>query len=255
MLVIPLQSGSNGNATYVETMGVRLLFDAGISGRQAALRLRAFDRDINRVDALVISHDHADHVRCAGIYNRKFNLPVHATPETLRAARTNYPLGDIHAVEHFRAGDSIAIDGVTVHTIPTAHDGADGVAFVVDDGKHRLGILTDLGHVFAGLDRLVQSLDAVLIESNYDPRMLARGSYPPAVKDRIKGPRGHLSNLEAADLLRPASHANLQWACLAHLSDENNSPAAALRTHRDIVGSAIPLHVASRHHPLDPLEL
>ena len=144
------------------------------------------------------------------------------------------------------------VDGF-VEAVNSANAGV--TAFVVDDGRHRLGILTDLGHVFDGLDRLVESLDAVLIESNYDPRMLARGSYPRSVKERIKGPGGHISNTEAAELLRPAARHNLQWACLAHLSEENNSPAVALRTHRDIVGAASPLHVASRHHPLGPLEL
>ena len=90
-----------------------------------------------------------------------------------------------------------------METIPTPHDGADGVVFVVDDGHRRLGILTDLGHVFAGLDAVLQSLDAVLLESNYDPEMLADGPYPEWLKDRIRGPGGHISNVEAAELLKP----------------------------------------------------
>ncbi len=253
MQIISLQSGSNGNCVYVESAGVRLLFDAGISGNQAQQRLQRHGRDICQADAVLISHDHADHVRCMGIYQRKFGLPAHLTTETLAAA-TRYPLGKLGAVQHFRAGAAIRFGKVSVETIPTPHDGADGVAFVVDDGRHRLGILTDLGHVFDGLDAVVRSLDAILIESNYDPRMLAAGPYPKFLKDRITGPAGHLSNLEAAELLL-AADGRMEWACLAHLSEENNDPELALRTHRDVLGDRFPLHVASRYRAGDVMEL
>jgi phosphoribosyl 1,2-cyclic phosphodiesterase len=127
--------------------------------------------------------------------------------------------------------------------------------FVVDDGKHRLGILTDLGHVFAGLESVIQSLDAVLLESNYDPDMLARGSYPQWLKDRITGPAGHISNFEAAELLRAAASRRMKWACLAHLSQDNNTPKLALATHRKILGERLPILVATRHEASDVLEM
>jgi len=253
MQVISLQSGSNGNCVYVEAGAVRLLFDAGISGKQAQQRLAQHGRDIRDVDAVLISHDHADHVRCMGIYQRKFGLPLHVTAETLRAA-TRYPLGKLGAVQHFRSGASIRFGDVRVETIPTPHDGADGVAFVVDDGRHRLGILTDLGHVFETLPGVIDSLDAIFLESNYDPDMLAAGPYPPFLKDRIAGPAGHLSNLEAAELLS-RTNGRLQWACLAHLSEQNNIPELALHTHRRVLGERFPLHVASRYHVGDVLQL
>ena len=151
MQVISLQSGSNGNCIYVEAGGVRLLFDAGISGRQAELRLAARGRDIAAVDAVLISHDHRDHVRCAGVFQRKFGLPVYATRRTIEAASAYCDLGVMTNVQYFEAGGRLLFGEVVVETIPTPHDGADGVAFVVDDGYRRLGILTDLGHVF---DRL-----------------------------------------------------------------------------------------------------
>jgi len=217
MLVIPLQSGSNGNCVYVEAGGRRLLFDAGISGRQAQERLASLGRSIHEVDALLVSHDHADHARCLGIYHRKFGLPVHVTQKTLAAARRRTELGEVEGLCHFAAGETIRVDGVSIETIPTPHDGADGVAFVVDDGRRRVGILTDLGHVFAELADVVRSLDAVLIESNYDPDLLRDGSYPEWLKERIRGPGGHLSNAEAARLLAKSGK-KLQWVCLGHLS-------------------------------------
>jgi len=121
---------------------------------------------------------------------------------------------------------------------PTPHDGEDGVAFVIDDGRHRLGILTDLGHVFQDLGRTIASLDAVLLESNYDPEMLANGPYPASSSPHQRTGR-HISNLEAAELLAGAAGDRLRWhAC--HLSEENNSPDLALRTHREVHGPAFP---------------
>ncbi|HXY62090.1 MAG TPA: MBL fold metallo-hydrolase, partial [Nitrospirota bacterium] len=105
-----------------------------------------------------------------------------------------------------------------------------------------------LGHVFKDLLQIVASLDAVFLESNYDPEMLAHGPYPAFLKQRIKGPRGHISNIEAAEVLLHASHSNrLQWACLAHLSEQNNNPDVALRTHRKIMAEKLTLYVADRY--------
>jgi len=247
MQVISLQSGSNGNCVYVEAGGKKLLFDAGISGSCAEERLAVHGRDIRAVDALIISHNHSDHISSAGVFQRKFGIPLYVTPRCLSAAQTRCSLGKLKEVHHFRSGSSIRIGGLTIHTIPTPHDGEDGVVFVIDDGLHRLGILTDLGHVFQDLGRTIASLDAVLLESNYDPEMLANGSYPRFLKTRIKGPGGHISNREAAELLAGAAGGRLRWACLAHLSEENNSPELALRTHRELLGETVTLRVASRY--------
>jgi len=255
MIAISLQSGSNGNCIYVEAGGVRLLLDAGISARRAEQRLAARGRDIRQVDAVILSHDHGDHVRAAGIYQRKFRLPLYATAATLEVARTRSALGAMGEVHHFRRGQELRFGKVRVHTIPTPHDGVDGVAFVVEAEGRRLGVLTDLGHVFGGLGGIIASLDAVFLESNHDVEMLARGSYPPAVKQRIRGPGGHLSNVEAAELLGSSAGPGLKWACLAHLSQENNAPGLALRTHREILASRLPLLVAGRYAATDALEV
>lgn len=248
MNVISLQSGSNGNCIYVESTDVKLVFDAGISGKQAQLRLSCHNRNLSDVNALLISHDHADHVRSAGIFQRKFGMAMHVTEPTLAAAQQKYALGKLGVVNHFQAGQTIDFGTVQVETIPTPHDGADGVAFVVDDGTHRLGILTDLGHPFPGLRELLESLDAVLIESNYDPHLLETGPYPYYLKRRISGPGGHLSNQEAAELLIGCADKRLKWACLGHLSEQNNTPEAAMETHRQILGGKLNIHLASRYN-------
>jgi phosphoribosyl 1,2-cyclic phosphodiesterase len=252
---IALQSGSNGNAIYVESGEIKLLFDAGITGSQAADRLGRFGRDIRNVDAVIISHDHTDHIRYAGVYGRKFGLPVLVTHETLRAASCKMPLGEFRDLQHFAAGETLRFKGVAVETIPTPHDGVDGVTFVVDCAGKRLGVLTDLGHPFSALYSLMGSLDAVFMESNYDPYMLEHGPYPLRLKQRIRGPSGHLSNAESAELIAAADALRLRWACLAHLSENNNHPNIALTTHRQVLGDEVTLHVAGRYAPTPIFEL
>ena len=255
MLTFSLQSGSNGNCIYVETGGVRLLIDAGINGVQAEKKLAARRRSIRDIDAVIISHDHGDHIRHAGIYQRKYGIPLHVTRKTLAIAEKRHPLGKLHDVRHFYPGGFMDFGTVRVHAIPTPHDGADGSAFVITSGEKRLGIMTDLGHVFDGLEEVISTLDAVFIESNYDPDMLARGPYPAFLKKRITGPEGHLSNAEAAELLMQASTGRLKWACLAHLSEQNNKASLAIETHRKVLLPGLPLHIASRYAPSDILKV
>ncbi|HOO15922.1 MAG TPA: MBL fold metallo-hydrolase [Phycisphaerae bacterium] len=245
VLTCSLQSGSNGNCTYVEAGGVRLLFDAGISGRQAQQRLASNGRDIRGVHGLILSHSHSDHTRAAGIYQRLFHLPIYAAPGTQRMLAAC--AGPLYDVRSFEPGDTLTFGPVRVHTLPTPHDAPDSIAFVIEYAHRRLGLLTDLGHPFDGLANALSELDAVYLESNYDPHLLATGSYPAWLQARIAGPGGHLSNAEAAELLRACGRGRLQWAALAHLSEQNNEPELALETHRAILGPDFPLLVANRY--------
>jgi phosphoribosyl 1,2-cyclic phosphodiesterase len=158
-------------------------------------------------------------------------------------------------VRHFRSGASVRIGHLTVETIATPHDATDGVVFVVDDGRHRLGICTDVGHVFGELKNLAGGVDALFLESNFDETMLARGPYPRRLKERIRGPGGHISNREAAELVANHAGDRLQWLCLAHLSHQNNSPGLALAAHREALGDSLPIHIASRSRASGALTL
>lgn len=253
MITICVQSGSNGNCIYVEAGEVRLLFDAGVSGRRAVERLRQRGRDPHECDALIISHNHSDHTRSAGVFQRKFGLPLYITECVLRSV--NGLIGTLCDVRHFERGDVLRFGDVRVETIPTPHDGVDGVAFVVHHAGKRLGILTDLGHPFKALGRLIPRLDAVYLESNYDPEMLATGPYPAELKARIRGPGGHLSNVEAARLLADYASDRLKWVALAHLSEHNNVPELAVQTHRRLMGDALPIRAMSRYEVGPVLEI
>jgi phosphoribosyl 1,2-cyclic phosphodiesterase len=254
MKVISLQSGSNGNCYFVQAGQANLLVDAGISAHLARRRLAPLGFDATTIDAILISHEHHDHSRSMGVFQRQFRAPLFVTRKTLAASPPSACPGRTADVRHFVAGETIRINDVQVHTVPTPHDSVDGVAFVVEHDNRRLGILSDLGHVFAGLRELLLSLDAAVIESNYDRRMLAEGPYPEHLKRRIRGPGGHLSNDEAADLIaRATMFRRLQWACLCHLSAENNCPTRALQTHRQQVGGELPLYIAGRDAPSEVL--
>ncbi len=275
MRTCSLQSGSNGNAIYVEADGVKLLFDAGITGRQAKLRLAEHGRDLHEVQAVILSHGHSDHCGCAAVFARRYRLPIYATPATHRCTRG--PDGrPLDGVRHFQPGDTLRFGAVAVHTLPTPHDAPESVAFIVegagsgdqgikgsrergingpppdtggsrDSGRRRLGIFTDLGHPFAALAGALLGLDAAYLESNYDPVMLEEGTYPPELKARIRGDGGHLSNEEAAGLLRDCGLLRPKWVALAHLSEHNNTPELALRAHRAQLGPDYPLFIASRY--------
>lgn len=248
MEVISLQSGSAGNCVFIRSGETRLLFDAGISGRKAESRLASFGHNIRDCNAVVLSHEHSDHISGLGVFHRKFALPVYATLRTWNATRAKPSTGPIGSPNHFVAGESFQIGSLRIETLRTPHDAVEGVCFVVEDttGGQRFGLLTDLGHVFGGLGKVIQGLDAVLIESNYDDDMLQNGPYPQRLKARIAGKRGHISNADAVELLEGCEDGQLQWACLGHLSAENNSPDVALAAHRQRHRNRFPIFCADR---------
>ena len=239
-----LQTGSNGNCFYVETPDTKLIIDAGISGKQAQLRLKDKKRDLWDADAILISHNHTDHSRCAGTFQRKIRKPLYMTTGSFAACE--HKLGVLYEHHTYTAGSELKFKDTTVQTIPTPHDGEDSVVFIISYDNKKLGIFTDLGHCFAGLGEYISDLDAIYLESNYDPDMLENGPYPLYLRQRISGDAGHITNAEAAHLLK--AHAKkLQWAVLSHLSENNNTPVVAVNTARDILGNDLDLWVAPRY--------
>ena len=246
-----LASGSSGNAWLCRCPEGAVLVDAGLSGRRLAEAAAAVGGDLSAVDLLYITHDHADHVQAAGILHRRHGIPLAMTRGTWRAARER--LGRVDPPLFVREGEVVEAGGFILHPVPTPHDGEEPASVVVERCGRRIGILTDLGHPFDGLDRLLATLDAVFLESNYDPAMLETGPYPEPLKRRIRSPRGHLSNTEAGRLLEGTAGGRLKRAILAHLSEENNTPQIATATVRREAASAIAaglaLRVAPRHAP------
>ncbi|MEM9825938.1 MAG: MBL fold metallo-hydrolase [Planctomycetota bacterium] len=248
MDVLSLQSGSSGNCILVRAAGTCVVIDAGISATKAANRMAAVGFDPQEIDALLITHDHSDHVSSLGPIHRRWDLPVHITEKTLRTVRRKRRPGQLEKLEFFRAGQTFTVGDFDIESIPTPHDASDGVCFVLQDRTNglRVGILTDLGHVFPQLREVLPTLDAVLIESNYDDAMLREGPYPYSIRMRIEGRGGHLSNWDAARLIESSAGPNLQWVCLGHLSDQNNCPEVARKTFDRVTRGRFKTHLAKR---------
>ncbi|MBE6427617.1 MAG: MBL fold metallo-hydrolase [Planctomycetaceae bacterium] len=234
MKILSLQSGSSGNCIYLESGGTQLLFDAGISGVCAQNRLLRHGIDIRHVHGLFITHDHRDHTASVNVFHRRFKIPIWMTTRTMEAVRDK-GIRVPGNIQNFSANTRFRFRNLSIEAISTTHDAADGVCFVVDDGSVRFGICTDLGTVFPQLPKLLDSLDGVLLESNYDPEMLENGFYSAGAKARITSDFGHISNFEAATLL--AEHGqNLKCVMLGHISHENNTEELVLETHRQVLG-------------------
>jgi len=252
-----LASGSRGNAFYVEGGGSRVLIDAGLSGRAIEARLKAIGREARDLTALVLSHEHQDHVLGAGILARRYHLPLYANPLTCeRAAKALGRIPDWRAVA---TGDCLQLNDLGVETFTKCHDAADPMGFVLSAEGVRLGLVTDLGRVTRLVEDRLRLCQGLILEFNHDPDLLEAGPYPLYLKRRIKGPDGHLSNGQGADLLRALWHTDLRQVVLAHLSAVNNHPDqardAALRALADAGAPHIRLDVSLQAEPLPLTEV
>jgi phosphoribosyl 1,2-cyclic phosphodiesterase len=229
-----LSSGSGGNATYISSGKSALLIDSGLSCRELSRRLAQIGADPESIDALAITHEHVDHVAGVLSLSSRHEIPIHASAGTTaesplrsRPRRINNLAADVT----FNAGR------LEVTPFPVPHDAAEPVGFTVTDGAVKVGLATDLGsqtlEVLAGLS----GCDVIILESNHDSGMLVEGPYPWFVRQRIAGPLGHLSNADAADLIRAVRHAGLRHLVLAHLSETNNDPAVTLESARRALGA------------------
>ena len=237
-----LGSGSRGNALLVEAGDTRILIDAGFGPREMTRRLQRLGLAGEDIDAVLVTHEHSDHI--GGVFScaRRFDWAVmltHGTLAACRAASAETRTTLIGSHEAFSVGD------ISAQPFPVPHDVREPVQFVLADGDRRLGVLTDAGHVTAHMVAMLEGCDALVLECNHDARMLAQGDYPQALKRRIGGPWGHLDNSATASLLSRIGQSRLRHVVAAHLSAENNRPAlaqaalaAALGCEQDWIGIA-----------------
>lgn len=226
-----LGSGSKGNALLVEAGRTRVLVDCGFGPREMALRLARVGVEAESVAAILVTHEHADHVGGAARCAARFGWSVFASHGTAAAA------GDLAevAVRRFDSHSRFAIGDLEIHPYPVPHDAREPTQFVFSDGACRLGVLTDAGTVTPHIAAMLADCAALVLECNHDAGMLAAGRYPPSLKQRIAGQFGHLDNGTAARLLRTLAGSPLQHVVAAHLSEENNTPALA----RNALASAL----------------
>lgn len=215
-----LGSGSKGNCTYVETGGAALLIDVGFSGVEVGRRLESAGLDIGKVIAVLVTHEHGDHVTGVGVLSRKYRLPVYANVGTQAAAGAS--LDNLHHFVPFATGTSFIIPPFTIHPFATSHDTADPVGFTIDDGTSVFGYCTDTGMVSRLIHYHLRRCQGLVLECNHDLEMLKQGPYPPRLQQRIRSKNGHLANPEAMAFLVDVLHSQLRHVVLAHISDKNN---------------------------------
>ncbi len=222
-----LGSGSRGNAVLVGAGETHILVDAGFSGRELVRRLATFDVDASRIEAVVLTHEHGDHARGAGIFARAHGTPLYMTRGTRRAV--DKLLSGAETVHTYRPGYPISIGDLRVDPFVTVHDAAEPAAVSVVDrvAGLRLGVATDLGRPTVQAVHALRGCHALVLESNHDEIMLWSAAYPASVKGRIASSHGHLSNQAAASLAVELLHPELSVVVLAHLSEESNTPRMA----------------------------
>jgi len=239
-----LGSGSEGNALVVESpggageRGTRMLVDCGFGLREAQRRLQALDVAPDSLAGILVTHEHGDHV--GGVFRlaRAHRIPVYLTHGTWQAVAGMPAAADC---EHrlIEPGKAFEIDGVRIEPVSVPHDAREPVQFVLDSGRARLGVLTDLGHGTPHVTQAFSGLDAIVLECNHDPGLLASNPrYPPALKRRIGGPYGHLSNAAAAGIAAAIDSTRLRRIVAAHLSAHNNRPELACAALADALGAA-----------------
>ena len=252
-----LASGSKGNAVLVCTQQTRLLLDAGLSAKELTSRLHQTSTKANQLDAVVISHEHTDHVRGLGTLSRRFGLPVYLTQGTL----DNLPLeiGQLPDIRLFQPGAPFAVGDLRIQPFAISHDAQDPAGFIFEHDGHRLGVCTDLGVVTQLVRTRLQGCHGLIVEANHDPELLFNGPYPMQLKQRIRSRHGHLSNRESFELLQAIHHSALQIVLFAHLSEVNNHPELVLKSSRELLNDSrwegIAMEVGKQHEVSTPFTL
>ncbi len=256
MFLCPLFSGSSGNATAVETGGIRLLVDAGRACRALDGALEAAGIPPDSIKALLITHEHIDHIRGAGAFARRHRVPIYANRGTWEAMAP--ALGHIppEQIRVFETGRSFYLGEASILPIKTPHDARESVGYRFSAGGASMALLTDLGWADPAILAQVAGCGLILLEANHDPELVRSCAYPYVTKRRILSDQGHLSNENAGKALARLYAAGLRKAILGHLSRDNNFPELALSTvQAQLAQSSIPegalgLWVAPRDHPL-----
>ena len=234
MRFVSIASGSSGNCIYVGTEQANLLVDAGISNKRIEQGLNEIGVKGSELTGIVITHEHSDHVRGLGVLARKYGVPIYGTAETLEEIKGMSSLGKMPA-ELFHPilpEVEFSIGDMTILPFSIDHDAANPVAYRISQGRKQVAVATDMGHFDQHIIDHLQGLDALLLETNHDLRMLETGPYPYYLKRRIMGDHGHLSNETAGRLLNFILHDRLKAVLLGHLSKENNYPELALESVR-----------------------
>ena len=252
-----LFSSSKGNSVFVASEHTKILVDAGMSACHIENALRNIGESMGDIEAVLITHEHQDHIKSAGILSRRYDIPIYATPKIWETYRG---FGHISAKNRKEYTYGMTIGELSFDFFKTFHDAIQPIGIIVTNGNTKLGICTDTGIVTAKMAGMLYNATGLVFESNHDPEMLRASRYAPALKARIAGERGHLSNEAAVEALKQIIGPETKEILLAHLSEENNDPKIAYQVSSDGlkdfgIHKKIQLRVAPPHHTSEIITL
>ena len=257
-------SGSSGNCYYLGTRQRGVLIDAGISARQIQKNLREMDLDFPNIMGVLVTHDHADHIRAVGTLGERVKIPIYTTAEIHEGIDRNYGVREKLRTSrrYFEKGQEWELFGMKINTFHIEHDSTDCLGYCIDYMDQRFVLMTDCGSVNDEMEAYIRTANHLVIEANHDEHMLLNGPYPTYLKERILSPRGHQSNDTCGALLERNWHPGLRNVWLCHLSLENNDPEVAYNTVKEYLeeieiepGSDIFLKPLARTSPSPTYEL
>lgn len=248
-----LYSGSTGNSLFIETNDTKILVDTGESCKKITEALSNIDVSIDSINAIIVTHEHIDHVKGLGTISKKFNIPVYANSKTWDAMPLQKDKIDESNIRTFNIKESFEIRDLKISPFSIPHDAANPCGFNIYYNDNKISIATDLGHITSNILHNLENSSFILLESNYDPNILKCSPYPYHLKQRISGPNGHLSNDIAGKTISHLINTGLKQVMLGHLSKENNFPELAYKTvvenllENNYNESSIRLSVAKRY--------
>ena len=237
-----LGSGSRGNATLVRSDNALLLIDNGFTIKETERRLQQLGHSPSDITAILVTHEHSDHIKGVGPLARKYNLPVYLTHGTARYEGVT----QVKALHTINLQRDFSVEDIDIRPVAVPHDAREPCQFVFNCRNKTLGLLTDLGGITSHVEEQYQHCDALMLECNHDPEMLAMGPYPPSLKRRVGGLWGHLSNQQAANLLEKVTRERLQHLVISHISEKNNTEQLARQAILGVFDREPSLHLADQ---------
>lgn len=248
----PLASGSKGNSIFVGTKNTRILIDAGLSAKALHERLQVIGVQLQDIEAILITHEHVDHIRGVQSIALKYKIPIFANSDTAQAILET--LDGTPRFKIFSTGETFEFGDLEIHPFSIQHDTLDPVAFTIRTSDLKLGFCTDLGFATTLVKNHLQECDYLYIEANHEPSMVHASSRPMIYKQRVLSRQGHLSNQQCAEILHEVAHPKLKHIYLAHLSEECNHPQRALEVAQNVIDTLrLPSELAIAHqHQVSP---
>ncbi len=245
-----LYSGSSGNSSLVQSKNINILIDAGFSGKKIVDALASINVGIENISAILVTHEHSDHIQSIATLSKKYNIPVYANKKTWEAMSDKKQKISKENICYFNNNKAFTLEDITIFPFDIPHDAANPCGFTASDSDSKISIATDIGHMTTEILDNIKNSDFLLLEANYEPNVLKYSTYPLHLKERIASPIGHLSNIEAGKTINYLSDFGVKNIMLGHLSNENNFPELAYKSVLEqIEGKDLNLSVANRFAP------